>query len=67
MPGQDEEQTEPLNVENTLWTNTVVASGTAIGVVIYTGADTRAVMNTSHPGTKTGVFDWEINRQAKVS
>ena len=57
---------EALNVENTLWMNTVLASGTAIGFVIYTGKDTRAVMNTSHPETKVGLLDQEINRLSKV-
>ncbi|CAG8498992.1 13491_t:CDS:10 [Ambispora leptoticha] len=58
---------EALNVENTLWMNTVLASGTAIGFVIYTGQDTRAVMNTSHPETKIGLLDHEINRLSKNS
>ena len=49
----DGERTEdPLSIENTLWANTVVASGTALGVVVYTGSETRSVMNTSHPKTK---------------
>ena len=57
----------PLTVENVLWSNTVLAAGSAVGFVIYTGAETRAVMNTSHPGTKVGLLDLEINRLAKVS
>lgn len=28
---------ESLDVENTLWTNCVIASGQAVGVVVYTG------------------------------
>ena len=32
----------------------------------YTGAETRAVVNTSHPKTKVGLLDLEINRLAKV-
>lgn len=63
---QNNSPTEPLGVENTLWTNTVLASGTAIGCVIYTGTDTRAVMNTNHPGTKVGLLDLELNRLSKV-
>lgn len=59
-------QTEPLNVENTLWMNTVVAGGNAVGVVIYTGTDTRAVMNTSRPKTKSGLVDLELNRLTKI-
>lgn len=43
---------DPLGVENTLWANTVLASGTAVGVVIYTGRETRSVMNTSSPRSK---------------
>ena len=57
---------EPLTAENMLWANTVLAAGSAIGFVVYTGAETRAVMNTSHPKTKVGLLDIEINRLAKV-
>lgn len=57
---------EPLSVENVLWSNTVLAAGSAVGFVIYTGAETRAVMNTSHPETKTGLLEIEINRLAKI-
>lgn len=58
---------EPLTAENVLWSNTVLAAGSAVGFVVYTGAETRAVMNTSHPETKVGLLDLEINRLAKVS
>lgn len=58
--------TESLNVENTLWMNTVLAGGHALGVVIYTGKDTRAVMNTSAPKTKTGLIDQELNTLSKL-
>ena len=57
---------EPLTAENVLWSNTVLAAGSAVGFVIYTGSETRAVMNTSHPETKVGLLDVEINRLAKV-
>jgi phospholipid-translocating ATPase len=57
---------EPLTAENMLWANTVLAAGTAVGAIVYTGRETRAVMNTSQPGTKTGLLDEEINRLAKV-
>lgn len=53
-------------MENTLWANTVVASGTAIGIVIYTGAETRSVMNNSQPRSKVGLLDIEINGLTKV-
>lgn len=57
---------EPLTAENMLWANTVLAAGTAVGAIVYTGRETRAVMNTSQPGTKTGLLDEEINRLAKI-
>lgn len=55
-----------MTAENVLWANTVLAAGSAVGFVIYTGRETRAVMNTSHPETKIGLLDLEINRLAKV-
>lgn len=58
---------EPLTADNLLWSNTVLAAGSAVGFVIYTGSETRAVMNTSHPETKVGLLDLEVNRLAKVS
>ncbi|KAG8899040.1 putative aminophospholipid-translocase, partial [Tulasnella sp. 417] len=57
---------EPLTAENVLWSNTVLAAGSAVGFVVYTGPETRAVMNTSHPETKVGLLDLEINRLAKI-
>ncbi len=57
---------EPLNVENTLWANTVVASGTALGLVVYTGPECRAIMNTSTPKSKVGLIDLELNQITKV-
>ncbi|TCD66254.1 putative aminophospholipid-translocase [Steccherinum ochraceum] len=57
---------EPLTAENVLWSNTVLAAGSAIGFIVYTGPETRAVMNTSHPETKMGLLDIEINRLAKI-
>jgi len=57
---------ESLDVENTLWTNCVVASGTALGAVVYTGQETRSVMNNSQPRSKVGLIDMEINQLTKV-
>jgi len=59
-------QVSPLTSENVLWANTVLAAGSAIGLVIYTGKDTRAVMNTSHPSTKFGILDLELNKMSKI-
>ena len=55
-----------LSVDNTLWANTVLASGTAIGCVIYTGIETRQALNTSRAGTKTGLLELEINNLSKI-
>ncbi|XP_042317348.1 probable phospholipid-transporting ATPase IIB isoform X3 [Sceloporus undulatus] len=57
---------ESLSIENTLWASTVVASGTVIGVVIYTGKETRSVMNTSNPKNKVGLLDLELNQLTKA-
>jgi phospholipid-translocating ATPase len=57
---------EGLSIENTLWMNTVVATGTVLGLVIYTGPDTRSVMNASMPETKVGILDMELNSLSKV-
>uniref|UniRef100_A0A4W3HUA5 Phospholipid-transporting ATPase n=1 Tax=Callorhinchus milii TaxID=7868 RepID=A0A4W3HUA5_CALMI len=57
---------ESLGTENALWASTVVASGTVIGVVIYTGKETRSVMNTSNPKNKVGLLDLELNRLTKA-
>lgn len=57
---------ESLDVENTLWANTVVAAGTATGIVVYTGSETRSVMNNSQPRSKVGLLDMEINGLTKV-
>ncbi|KAK4048538.1 putative aminophospholipid-translocase [Microbotryomycetes sp. JL201] len=61
-----QQRVEPLTAENMLWANTVLAAGSAVGMVVYTGRETRAVMNTSQPGTKVGLLDHEINRLAKI-
>ncbi|CAJ0585807.1 unnamed protein product, partial [Mesorhabditis spiculigera] len=55
-----------LNVENVLWSNTVLASGTAVGVVVYTGRETRSVMNTTLPESKVGLLDLEVNNLTKI-
>ena len=57
---------DSLDVENTLWANCVVASGSALGVVVYTGSETRSVMNNSQPRSKVGLLDLEINQLTKV-
>ena len=59
---QGETKKEPLNLENTMWASTVVASQKIIGIIIYTGKETRAKMNSSSPKVKLGILDSELNR-----
>ncbi|TBT97204.1 putative E1-E2 ATPase, partial [Hamiltosporidium magnivora] len=44
-----------------LWMNTVLATGYALCVVIYTGKETRAQLNTSKPKNKYGLIESELN------
>ena len=57
---------EGLNLEQTLWANTVIASSNAIGIVVYTGKETRAQKNNSEPQPKFGSIDMEINAISKA-
>ncbi|KAL0482155.1 phospholipid-transporting ATPase IIB [Acrasis kona] len=56
---------ESLGLENTLWANCVVASGTVICMIIYTGTETRSVMNASTVRGKVGKLDKELNDLSK--
>ncbi|XP_064105934.1 probable phospholipid-transporting ATPase IIB [Macrobrachium nipponense] len=62
----DTETEESLGVENTVWAGTVVASGRLLGLVVYTGAETRSVMNNAAPRSKIGLLDLEINNLTKL-
>ncbi|KAA8493538.1 putative phospholipid-transporting ATPase IIB [Porphyridium purpureum] len=57
---------EALSLENTLWANTVLASGHAVAMVMYVGRETRTMMNASSPRTKVGLFEHELNFLSKV-
>jgi phospholipid-translocating ATPase len=58
---------EPLSLENTLWANTVLASsGYIIAMVLYTGKETRAQMNSQIPRSKVGLVDIELNFLSKL-
>ena len=57
----------PLNIDNTLWANTIVASTTTIyGMVLYTGKDTKSMLNTKQPHNKIGIVDLELNYLSKL-
>ena len=55
-----------MNLDNTAWANTVLAAGHMVGIVIFTGKETRSKMNSRDPRTKIGKFDEEINHLSKV-
>lgn len=44
----------------------MLASGTVLGLVIFTGKETRISLGTMSPRTKVGILDWEINRMSKI-
>ena len=52
---------EALGLENTMWESTILATEKIIGIVIYTGKETRARMNSSSPKIKLGIVDHELN------
>mmetsp|Transcript_16455 Transcript_16455/g.15776 ORF Transcript_16455/g.15776 Transcript_16455/m.15776 type:complete len:252 (+) Transcript_16455:745-1500(+) len=58
---------EPLSLDNTLWCNTVLASaGYILGMVVYTGNETRSQMNSKSPRSKIGLLDMEIDFLARL-
>ncbi|XP_060810427.1 probable phospholipid-transporting ATPase IIB [Amyelois transitella] len=62
----DEEESDSIEIENTLWSGSVVASGQATGLVIYTGSETRSVMNNATPRSKVGRLDLQVNDFTKL-
>ena len=61
-----EDRREALSLDNTAWANTVLAAGWMVGLVIFTGKETRAQMNSREPRPKIGMFDEEINWLSKI-
>jgi magnesium-transporting ATPase (P-type) len=57
---------EILELENTAWSSTTVASGDFYGLVIYVGKHTRIQMNSSTPRIKFPQADFEINYLSKL-
>jgi len=64
---QGVEEKEALGLENTMWANTVLASqGYVIGLVTYTGKQTRAQMNAKLPQSKMCLLEEEVNFLSKM-
>ena len=56
-----------VGIDNMMWANTVLASGPyVVGVVVYTGIETRQPQNTSKARVKVGLLEKEINNLSKV-
>ena len=59
--------TASLTIDNTAWANTVIASSTIVlGLVVYTGAQTRQALSTSSSRSKVGLLELEINNLTKI-
>jgi len=58
---------EALSLENTMWANTVLASqGFVLGLIVYTGEETRAQMNQKKIRSKMCLLDMEVNFLSKL-
>ena len=57
---------EPLRFSNTIWANMRVVSGEVMGIVIYTGKETRISQNNKKPNSKHGKTDEDINKLSKI-
>ena len=55
---------EGIGLENTLWANTSLATGSCVGIVVYVGKETRIALNSREPSQKLGMTDTELNRLA---
>ena len=56
-----------MNYDNTMWANTVLASQhLVLGLVVYTGRQTRAQMNQRLPSDKMALLDCEVNFLSKL-
>jgi len=66
--GEDQQNNSaPLNIDNTAWANTVLASNTTTyAAIIYTGSQTRAALSTSPSRSKVGLLEYEINSLTKI-
>lgn len=58
--------TEGLGLDHTLWSSTVLTKGIAIGLVLYTGKETRSVLNSNEATQKFGICDLELNFLSKL-
>ena len=66
-PGEHENNSAGLSIDNTAWANTIIASqATTLAVIMYTGTQTRSALSTSPSRSKTGLLEYEINSLTKI-
>jgi phospholipid-translocating ATPase len=53
---------QPLGLEHTLWSSTVLCSAHAYGMVVFIGSETRIRMNIKESPPKSGRLDEELDR-----
>ncbi|KAI9672166.1 MAG: putative aminophospholipid-translocase [Alyxoria varia] len=64
---EDGSKSTPLNIDNTAWANTVLASQVNVyAAIVYTGPQTRQALSTSPSRTKAGLLEYEINNLTKI-
>ncbi|EAS04930.2 phospholipid-translocating P-type ATPase, flippase family protein (macronuclear) [Tetrahymena thermophila SB210] len=57
---------EKITIENAIWQNSTVSNGFILGLIIYTGSETKTNMNMKSPRFKIGKFDLEANFLMKI-
>ncbi|OII71810.1 uncharacterized protein cubi_00618 [Cryptosporidium ubiquitum] len=59
---------ESLMLDHTIWANSVLTCGKIYGLVIYTGIESRSLMNTCTKSlrTKVGLLDNQVNTLSKI-
>lgn len=57
-------KSESMTLENVMWASCVVAAGTVVAAVVYTGHETRSALNSTSPRNKYGFIESELNRLA---
>ncbi|PVV05207.1 hypothetical protein BB560_000276 [Smittium megazygosporum] len=59
-------QSQGIDINNTIWKDCTLASGSALGVIIYAGKQTRSSLNSSSSRLKIGLFDIDVNFITKI-
>ncbi|KPI84886.1 putative aminophospholipid translocase [Leptomonas seymouri] len=59
-------QSESMTLESVMWASCVVATGTVVAAVVYTGRETRSALNSTNPRNKSGLIESELNRIATL-